>query len=80
MSGKMLSQCADAQQVKRLLRRRGSLEYFKNGGWTEDPEEARSFTDAVEIAEACAQYSLVDVEVALRYNAGTNDLFCTTVR
>ena len=65
------------KRVKRLLRRRSTREYLKEGGWTEDPEEARCFSDVVEVAETCARLRLRDVELALRMDSRGSDLFCT---
>lgn len=66
--------------IKRVLRRRGSHEYFKNGTWTSNPEEADSFADVMEVAQACTRHGLNDVELALRYSTSSNDVFCTTIR
>ncbi len=79
MSAKTL-QSAQDQTVKRVLRHRSSREYFKNGGWTSNPEEADSFDDVVQVAQTCARYGLSDVELALRYAAAGHDLFCTPIR
>ena len=80
MSAKVLGGNGRAQPIKRFLRHRESQAYFKNGGWTEDPGEANSFTDVIEAAEVCAKYGLRDVDLALRYEAGEEDLFCTRIR
>ena len=80
MSAKLLSECAEEKVIKRVLRRSGSREYFKDGGWTDNPEEANNFSDAVEVAEICARYGLTDVELALRFEAGAGDVFCTAIR
>ncbi len=80
MSAKILNQTTEERTIKRFLRHRESREYFKEGGWTSNPEEARSFTDIVEVAETCARYGLNDVELALRYPQGACDLFCTPIR
>jgi hypothetical protein len=66
--------------IRRVLRHRESHAYFKAGGWTSNPEEADSFSDVVEVAEACARYGLNDVELALRYDSARQDLFCTPIR
>jgi hypothetical protein len=66
--------------VMRWLRHKGSQEYFRDGAWTTDPDEASHFCDAVEAAKACARYGLTDVELALRFDAGSVDVFCTTIR
>jgi hypothetical protein len=65
--------------VRRLLRRKGSGEYFRDGGWTTDPNEARNFSDALEVAETCARVGLSGVELTLRLGSGTSDVFCTPI-
>jgi len=66
--------------IKRVLRHRASREYFKAGGWTKNPADADDFSDVVEVAETCARYGLIDVELALRYNSASHDIFCTRIR
>jgi hypothetical protein len=66
-------------QIKRVLRHRHSREYFKDGGWTNNPDEADSFSDVVEAAQTCARYRLNGVELALRFETGC-DVFCTPIR
>lgn len=80
MSAKVLSSTTSGVTIKRFLRHRESLAYFKDGGWTNNPREAKSFTDVVEAARTCAEYGLEDVELALRYEAGEADVFCTQIR
>lgn len=80
MAAKAFDSFTPDQPIKRLLRHRESMAYFKNGGWTTNPKEARSFSDVVEAAETCARYGLKDVELALRYEAGDADVFCTSIR
>jgi hypothetical protein len=66
--------------VKRLLRRTASMDYFKPGGWTHRPEEAHNFADVVEVVETCTRFGLSNVELALRYETGSTDIFCTPIR
>lgn len=66
--------------IKRVLRHRESREYFKDGGWTRNPDEANSFVDIVEVAQTCTRYGLNDVELALRFDSSTTDVFCTPIR
>ena len=80
MSAKRLNGEMTETSMKRFLRRRSSREYFKSGGWTHNPEEADSFSDIVEAAETCARYGLRDVELALRHEPRTSDVFCTPLR
>ena len=82
MSAKTLNAFPETreQTVKRFLRHQDSQQYFKDGGWTYDPEEADSFEDVVDAAEACARHGLTRVELALRLDAQASDVFCTTMR
>jgi hypothetical protein len=80
MCAKSLDRAEQEQTIKRVLRRCGSRDYFKHGGWTNDPAEADNFSDVVEVAEICAQYGLSDVELAVRYDRAACDLFCTPIR
>jgi len=65
-------------KITRLLRHRGSQQYFKGDGWTANPEAAKHFSDIIEVAETCARNGLTDVEVALRVELC--EVFCTSVR
>ena len=80
MSAKTILPSIEDKPVKRVLRHRISSAYFKDGGWTQDVQEAHSFSDVVEAAETCARYGLSDVELALRYDAAATDLFCVPLR
>jgi hypothetical protein len=80
MSAKVLTEFNEVKAIKRVLRRAGSREYFRQGAWTPDPDEADNFSDAVEVAETCAEYGLTNVELALRFGTGAGDFFCTTIR
>ena len=80
MVAKKLDESLREQGIKRVLRHRESKAYFKDGGWTQSAEEADSFSDVVQIAETCVRYGLNDVELALRYEAASCDVFCTPIR
>jgi hypothetical protein len=80
MAAKRVSEWEHDHSVKRVLRHRASKAYFKNGGWTADPQEADSFSDVVQVAETCVRYGLSDVEVALRFESAECDVFCTPIR
>jgi hypothetical protein len=80
MSAKSLNTGVQDRTIKRVLRHRNSREYFKDGNWTSDPAEASSFSDIVEVAETCARYGLSDVELALQYDPGGCEVFCTFIR
>ena len=68
-----------AQAVKRLLRRNGSSEFFKEDGWTNNPDEAKTYCDVLEAADACARHRLSNMELALRIEPRACDLFCTPI-
>jgi hypothetical protein len=70
----------EAKEIRRLLRRIDSREYFQAGAWTLDPQQAQTFEDVVEAAEACARYGLMDVELALRFEQGAEDVFSVVIR
>jgi len=70
----------DERRVIRLLRSRITQQYFNHNGWTDDPEEATSFSNPVEAVEVCTERGLVDVELALRMPGGRCDVFSTVVR
>ena len=80
MSARILEKPTSEQTVKRLLRQQGSEEYFKDGGWTNNPDEADSFCDVVEAAETCARFGLTGVELAVRLESHASDVFCTPIR
>ncbi len=80
MSAQLLNDLTGPQQIKRLLRHRPSQAYFKAGAWTQDPTQAESFVDVLQAAETCAHYGLSDVELAVRIEESTADLFCTPLR
>ena len=65
--------------MKRLLRRKNTREYFNGDGWTNNPREAKTFSDIVEVAEVCAQHRLAGVELAFRIHAEAADVFCTPI-
>ncbi len=80
MSAKDLYHQTEEKPITRLLRRTGSEEYFRDGGWTAIPDEANHFCDVVEAAEVCVRYGLTDVELAIRYETEALDVFCTPIR
>ena len=80
MSAKRVENGTEQTRLKRVLRHKASREYFKDGGWTNNPEEAMTFNDVVEVAETCSRYGLNDVEIALRVHSQAADVFCTTIR
>jgi hypothetical protein len=80
MAARKVKRNGQEQAIKRVLRHKDSREYFKDGGWTSNPNEANGFSDVVEAAEACTRYGLNDVELALRFESGACDVFCTSIR
>ena len=79
MAARKLRRNGNGPAIKRVLRHKKSREYFKDGGWTADPNDAKCFSDAVEVAETCCRYQLNDVELALRFDQGC-EVFCTPIR
>lgn len=63
--------------VKRLLRKRNTQQFATDEAWTENPEDAKAFSDVLEAAEECARRGLHDVELTLRVEARSCDFFCT---
>ena len=66
--------------VIRVIRRINTQEYFASDGWTSNPEEALTFSGALEAAQTAVEYGLTDVEVALRLAGAESDLFCSALR
>ncbi|HWX19635.1 MAG TPA: hypothetical protein VN578_06985 [Candidatus Binatia bacterium] len=66
--------------IRRLLRRKDTLEYFKGDGWTNNPKEAATFSDVAEAAQICAQHGLVNIELALQVENEAPEVFCTAIR
>ena len=71
---------SEAQAMRRLLRRYDTQEYFKEDGWTSNPDEAKCFGDVVEVAEVCARRGLSGVEMILRIEGGATEVFSTPIR
>ena len=80
MTAKKINGSVEQTPIRRVLRRTASRDYFKMGGWTKLPEEAHNFSDVVEVVETCTRYGLSNVELALQYETGSCDLFCTPIR
>jgi hypothetical protein len=66
--------------VTRLLRRRGSPDYYNGNGWTKNANEAETFPDVLEATKTCIQQDLQDVELVLRMSTGVCDIFSTGIR
>ncbi len=66
--------------IKRLVRHRLTRRYLTEHGWTDSPDNAKVFSDALDAAQACARRGLLDVELALLVGPGTCDLFSTPLR
>ncbi len=79
MSAQSMEEQTQQTTIKRVLRSKSSREYYKDGGWTKNPDEAKSFNDVVEVAETCARHRLNDVELALRVHPQAADVFCTPI-
>ncbi len=66
--------------IVRLLRCQKTRRYFTGKGWTEDPKQAKQFTDEFQAAGTCIYHDLHDVELVLRASGGDTDLFTTPIR
>ncbi len=66
--------------ILRVLRRKRSQEYYTGAGWSQKLEEARTFRDSLEAAQACAHCGLSDVEMVLRIRGASADLYCAELR
>jgi hypothetical protein len=62
------------KSTRRLVRHRRLGTYFRDGGWTGNLEEARSFSTIEEVAETCRRHQLKEVELVLRFDAGIPEL------
>ena len=54
--------------AKRLLRHRNSQRYFRDGQWTENPQEATDFRNIREAVETCVRNELREVDLILRFD------------
>ena len=78
MSAKHATNLGRVKDVRRLLRHKVSLEYFRDGQWIDDPHEATSYSDVMQAAQACVRYGLCDVEMVLRCDRPSPaGVFCT---
>lgn len=55
----------NAQPLKRVIRSKESGRFFKDGDWTENPDEATNFASAADAAQACSTYQLRNAELIL---------------
>ena len=65
--------------IRRMLRRKESQDYFTGDGWTGNIDEAKTFSDALEAVQTCLRWRLENVEIVLRVNGASHDLFCTDI-
>ncbi len=66
--------------ISRFLRRKHSQEYFTGTGWSRNIEDAKTCADALEAVQTCLRFRLENVEMVLRVNGASHDLFCTEIR
>jgi hypothetical protein len=66
--------------MRRLLKNVRTCEYFGQGQWTPDPEQAQDFPDSGKAITTCLKYHLTDVELVLQLNAEPQDAFDTHLR
>lgn len=55
------------QPLKRVIRSKETGKFFKDGDWTENPDEATNFPSAAEAARACSTYQLRNAELILSF-------------
>lgn len=60
------------QPLKRVIRSKETGKIFKDGDWTENPDEATNFPSATAAAQACGAYQLKNAELILCF--GRKDL------
>jgi len=53
--------------MMRVIRNRETGRFFKDGDWTDEMDDATSFTSIIEVGRVCARYKLTGVELLLRY-------------
>ena len=63
-----------AIRVDRFLRCRRTQRYFNGGGWTADPEQAKTFPSQWEAIRECFQHQLAEVDLVLRAPGSRADL------
>lgn len=76
----MEPQATKIHYVLRLIRCKQTGRYLGPGGWTQNPNHARTFPDNVDAVRACVKSDLQDVELVLRPPGADHDLFRTTLR
>ncbi len=62
------------RSTKRLVRHCRSRAYFQNGSWTENAEAATNFSTIEEVAQACVNHGLKDVELVLQFEHKVGEL------
>ncbi len=65
--------------IRHVLRHKLSGQYFTGSGWTDDFEAARNFRNSLEAVQTCLHHGLTRVEIVLRLEGGTCELFCTEI-
>ena len=60
----------DTRTLQRVLRNRRSRTYFKDGGWTDNLDEASDFPNMRQVAETCLRHQLQEVDLVVRFAAG----------
>ncbi len=69
-----------SKTATRILRHKATRAYFAQNGWTQDPREARNFPDVLDAARACVENELIDVELVVRLQPDSSDVFRTWLR
>ena len=76
----MIKDFTEQGAVVRLLRCTKTHRYFTGDGWSDDPRQAKTFTDEIDAVRASVYGELQNVELVLRACGAHTDLFCTAVR
>lgn len=66
--------------MRRLVRSTITREYYSEGHWTSQPDQAQHFHDAGHAIETCLKHHLTDVELVLQVAAEPQEAFDTRVR
>jgi hypothetical protein len=66
--------------MRRLVKSLKTQEYFSQGHWTHEANQAQHFPDAGNAIDTCLRYHLTDVELVLQLNAEPQEAFDTHLR
>ena len=64
----------DTTAARQVLRHRPSQRYFKDGQWTNNPNEASEFGTIREAVETCVRNELQEVDLILRFDGTSTEI------